>query len=76
MEGECTVYVALLEEGTSVWRPVSAGPLGASVYRLRGAIPEGESWQFAPGAVVRCEGRVLSGGPALVAVALARTGAS
>ena len=71
MVEKCTVYVALLDEGTAVWRPVSAEPVGATIYRLGGAIPEDETWQFAPGAVARCEERILSAVPVLVVVALA-----
>ena len=63
-----TVYVYLLDEGVDVWRPVTADNLGSGRYRLRGPVPEDESWQFQPGEVVCCEQRQLSGGIALVAV--------
>jgi hypothetical protein len=66
---ECsTVYVALLNEGTDVWRPVAAAQVGPALYRLLGPVPEDEGWQFQPGEVVRCEARVLSGKQALIAV--------
>ena len=66
---ECsTVYVALLNEGTEVWRPVAAEQVGPELFRLRGSVPASESWQFQPGEVVRCEARVLSGRQVLVAV--------
>ncbi len=63
-----TIYVALLNEGTNVWRPVAADQVGIGLFRLLGPVPKTESWQFEPGEVVRCERRVLSDGLALVAV--------
>jgi hypothetical protein len=63
-----TVHVALRDEGTDVWRPVAAEPVGPGLFRLLGPVPQGESWQFEPGEVVRCEDRLLSGGLVLVAV--------
>ena len=50
-----TVYVPLLDEGTPVWRPVEAEPLGDDLFRLRpdAVIPTGEVWGFLPGEVVR-----------------------
>jgi hypothetical protein len=67
--GLTTVYVALLEEGTHVWRPVLADDMGGGLFVLRGTVPDEERWAFAPGATVRCVERTLSGGTrALVAV--------
>jgi hypothetical protein len=63
------VYVALMNEGTAVWRPVPAEQVGPGVFRLGAQVPEGESWEFGPGEVVRCEWRLFSGGETrLVAV--------
>jgi hypothetical protein len=63
------VYVALLGEGTEVWRPVAAAPVSATVFRLLGTVPEEESWQFPSGSNVRCVSHVFSDGePGLVAV--------
>jgi hypothetical protein len=61
MSNTVTVYVALLDEGVDVWRPVQAEPLGADLYRLTGAPPADEAWPFAVGDVVRCDVRTLSG---------------
>jgi hypothetical protein len=55
-----TVYVRLLDEGTDVWRPVLATPLG-DMYRLEGPKPDDERWQFEPGALVRCTERRFEG---------------
>lgn len=68
-----TIYVALRDEGTDVWRPVEAEPCGADQFRIVSANPdpEDEQWEFPSGAVVRCERRKLSGGLRLVATALA-----
>jgi hypothetical protein len=63
-----TVYVALLDEGTYVWRPVAAEHLGGDIYRLAGTGPDDtETWEFPPTSVVKCESRKLSGGDCLVA---------
>ncbi len=51
------IYVALLNEGVDVWRPMRAEHLGGNVYRIV-AQPynrEIESWQFEPGDEVVCE---------------------
>ena len=69
MDERSTVYVALLDEGTNVWRPVNGESVGLGLFRLLGSVPSDENWQFQPGEVVRCENRNLSGGRVLVAVA-------
>jgi hypothetical protein len=62
------IYVALLDEGVDVWRPVRAEHTGGDVYRI---LPQSydreiESWQFQPGDHVVCElidsseGRILA----------------
>jgi hypothetical protein len=72
MGERCPVYVAILDEGTAVWRPVAAERVSGDVFRLTGPVPEGEQWEFQPGELVRCDMRAFSGGErALAAVALA-----
>ena len=67
-----TVYVALLQEGTEVWRPVSALSLGGNRFRLLGRIPDGEMWEYQPGDDVIGERRIFAGtASGLVAVAYA-----
>jgi hypothetical protein len=68
-----TIYVELLDEGTSAWRPVHAVHIAGDVYRIvsENLHPGEERWRFPSGAVVRCEERQLSRGPFLVASALA-----
>jgi hypothetical protein len=67
-----TVYVALKEEGATVWRPVPARRIKDSVYQLLGIVPNQEDWQFTPGQVVECEERAfVEGRIALVACRLA-----
>jgi hypothetical protein len=67
------VYVALLDEGVEVWRPVDAAQVAGDEYKLSGPIPEGEVWEFQPDEVVRCRERMFSDGTiALVAVARVR----
>jgi len=56
------VYIALLGEGTTVWRPAQARHIQGDVYELLGSIPVDEQWQFSPGQLVECEEQVLPGG--------------
>jgi hypothetical protein len=68
-----TVHVALLNEGTDVWRPVEAIAVdgGYQLIAPHDYDPDDEEWAFPPGSNVRCEKRTMSGGfSALVAVAL------
>ena len=67
-----TIYVALLQEGTEVWRPVSALSLGGNLFRLLGPIPDGEMWEYQPGDDVIGERRIFAGAESgLVAVSYA-----
>lgn len=61
MNNRTTVYVALLNEGVDVWRPVQADHIGGDLYQLTGEQPDDEAWAFAVGDVVRCRERTLSG---------------
>jgi len=64
------VYVALLDEGVEVWRPVDATYLEDDQHMLSGLVPDDELWEFQPGEVVRCRERTFSdGATALVAFA-------
>jgi hypothetical protein len=62
------IYIALLDEGVDVWRPVQAERLSGNTYRILSQPydREIESWQFEPGDVVLCEivessdGRILA----------------
>ena len=66
------VFVRLLDEGVEVWRPVAAVRVADGIYRLTGARPEDERWEFESGAVVRCVPKELGDrSDGLVAVALA-----
>ena len=70
-----TIFVALLNERVDVWRPVEAQRVSANLFRLAATEPPpDESWEFPPGAIVRCEWRALSDGEAWVAVSLADSG--
>ena len=68
-----TIYVALLEEGTDVWRPVQAQKQSDGSYIIVSPndAPDDEKWQFNTGNAVRCEVRRLAGGEHLVAVSAA-----
>jgi hypothetical protein len=69
METTEQVFVALLNEGTGVWRPVPATRIKKNVFRLEGSVPSDEEWEFLPGQLVECEQKVFSGGSSgLVAI--------
>ena len=57
-----TVYIPLTDEDVNVWRPVQAEHVGGDLYRLTGQPPDGETWAFVFGDVVRCKPQALSGG--------------
>jgi hypothetical protein len=66
-----TIYIRLLDEGTEVFRPTSAEPLGQGVFKVLPTSnynPQDEKWEFPPGSLVECEKRKLEGDEALVAV--------
>jgi hypothetical protein len=63
------VFVRLLDEGTDAFRPVPAVLVKEALYRLGGAVPEDESWEFLPGTTVRChQHRFADGTTGLLAV--------
>ena len=64
------VYVRLLGEGTTVYRPVRAMRVSDFVFHLQGVDiydPEDEEWEFPPDSIVVVEERVLEGERVLVA---------
>ena len=65
---ETDIYVALVGEGLNLMRTVRAEHLGRDFYKIIEPMPEGETWEFATGQVVRCKKRNLSTGKGLVAV--------
>ncbi|HEY8667185.1 MAG TPA: hypothetical protein VIL86_10985 [Tepidisphaeraceae bacterium] len=65
------IYVALLDEGVDVWRPVPAKKVGGSTYTILQPSdydPDDEKWQFPPGSTVECAPRKTSAGVVLAAV--------
>ncbi|SDP98109.1 hypothetical protein SAMN05428975_4617 [Mucilaginibacter sp. OK268] len=69
---EYIIYIKLLEEGTNVYRPVSATKIGENVFQLKGFDiydPEDEIWEFLPGSTILVEERTLSNKKVLVAMA-------
>ncbi|WP_375382723.1 hypothetical protein [uncultured Sphingomonas sp.] len=57
-----SLYMRLLDEGVDVWRPVEAESLPSDGYRILGPVPDGETWEFQPGAIVRGQQHRFSGG--------------
>ena len=58
------IYVALLDEGVEVWRPVEAVQEGEDQYRILSGNddPETERWEFHQGELVRCRMKTFSDG--------------
>jgi len=57
-ESSQTIYVQLLNEGTSAWRPADARFIKDYIYELlliEHYDPEDEEWEFVPGTLVHCE---------------------
>jgi hypothetical protein len=54
-----TIYVALLDEGIDVWRPVVARTLAPDTYLIldENYDRKVEAWQFEPGTLVRCRNK-------------------
>jgi hypothetical protein len=58
-----TIYVTLLGEGVSVWRPVWAEHVSGDCYRIVQKVgPETERWEFPPGSMVRCAEKIFQDG--------------
>ena len=68
-----TIYVSLLDEGTTCCRPVEAEPISDGRFRIlsENLDPEDEKWEFPSGSIVKCEERENEEGCILIAVALA-----
>jgi hypothetical protein len=64
MSDPVTVFVAMLDEGMDVWRPVQARPLGDELFRIIGvdADVSDEAWEFPSGTIVRCKMREVGDG--------------
>ncbi|HEU0266819.1 MAG TPA: hypothetical protein VFQ70_04280 [Candidatus Saccharimonadaceae bacterium] len=56
------IYVALLDEGTSVWRPASAAHLRDDIYRIVQQPSADERWEFVSGESVRCREQAFADG--------------
>jgi len=68
-----SVYVQLMNEGTTSYRPVPFVHLDSDIVRLLAHpdyCPEDEEWEFKPNSIVRVQWKKLSQGDAIVAVEL------
>jgi hypothetical protein len=65
------IYVALLDEGVRVWRPVDAERIHDDFYRIvdQPYDREADRWEFEPGDEVICEHIETSEGRVLAATA-------
>jgi hypothetical protein len=65
------IYMPLLNEGTTVWRPVAPERLSQDTFRVTGPMPDGEDWAFAPDSVVTVAPQLFADGRSgIVAVAI------
>jgi hypothetical protein len=67
------IYIALMDEGTNVWRPTPALRLEDNSYvvlKPDDYDPLVEHWEFPPGTIVVCETKKTSDGSMLAAVRL------
>lgn len=70
MSGErTTIYVALMNEGIDVWRPVEARRIAPDAFLIldQDYDPQVETWQFQPGTTVRCRKERRNGRQILIA---------
>jgi hypothetical protein len=63
-----TIYMALLDEGVDVWRPVQVERLESGRYLVLGPVPDDEKWEFPPGSIVCLEMKQLYEGKFPVAI--------
>ena len=56
------IFVQLLDEGTIVYRPVSAIHIKDMIFKIEGSVPETETWAFLPGEIVECKYHKYIGG--------------
>ena len=56
------IYIALLDEGTPVWRPASAAHLRDDIYRIIQQPSPDERWEFVTGELVHCREQSFADG--------------
>ncbi len=64
------IYVALLKEGTTVFRPTKGKLLGPNKVEILPTVnydPEDEEWEFTPGSIVECISEKREGREVLIA---------
>lgn len=66
-----TIFVYLPTEAVDVWRPVTATHIKEDEFQLAGPVPDGETWEFQPGEIVRCREQKFEDGE-ICLVAFAR----
>lgn len=57
------IYVRLMDEGTDVFRPTKAEPVGDNLYILlptQGYDPADEKWEFPPYSKVGCKKEIIN----------------
>ncbi len=62
-----TIFIELLDEGTTCWRPVQAEVLADGSFLILDPTPEGELWRFNRGDIVLCKPHQFQDSSGLVA---------
>ncbi len=65
-----TIYMPVFDDGTVVYRPVSAETSSEFIFRIlppEDGLLDVRKWKFAPGSFVKCERQILGGKAAFVA---------
>jgi len=67
---ETIIYIRLLGEGTTVYRPVLSLEVESNIFQIIGNEiydPEDENWEFVPNTLVLAEKQIIDGEVVLVA---------
>ncbi len=70
------IYVQLLDEGTTTFRPTNAVEMDCNVCRLLPTATyerDEEIWEFPPGSIVECDREIKDGETVMVAKRLVKT---
>lgn len=61
-----TIYISLINEGSSTWRPVQAIKLEENLFEIPASTEtaEDEEWEFKPGTKVKCKEHTFTDGQA------------
>lgn len=60
------IYISLLNEGSTTWKPVQAIELEENLFEIPAntEVPEDEEWEYKPGTKVKCKEHSFTDGQA------------